>query len=82
MPLEERALQFKVRELFATDSSVSRLTGGLFHPEQDSVVIENESDRALIACDGRHGMIPVGLGDRITFRFGAPLTLALPRQFS
>ena len=39
--------------------------------------IENLSDKAILALDGQHGLVKLGLGDQIYFHKASPLCIAL-----
>lgn len=49
---------------------------GFFRCGTNSLSIENRCDHAILAHDGQHGSTHLEWGDRVTFRYAAPITLA------
>lgn len=81
--IKEKSFQFLVRELYDTSSESSKkLVHEIFEPEQSPLEIENLSEKALLACDGLHGTVHLGFGDRIRFQRTHDLSLALPEFYS
>lgn len=75
MGLEDTRFQFKVRELYHPAGVTLKITGQVFSPEQDFLVIETLSDSAVLAPDGHQNSYQLGYGDRITFKRAQPLKL-------
>ncbi len=69
-------VQFRVRELYQPKGSVPfKIFGGLIDNPED-FWIENQSERAILALDGQHGMINLSFGDVIRFKRAKPLNIA------
>ncbi len=80
MELTSPICQFKVRELYDSTSKDPHQTLdlGAFDPDTQSLQIENLSEKAILACDGLHGIMRLGFGDRVHFERGPNLRLAPP----
>jgi len=77
-PITESRYQFVIRELFSATPGAFQLTGGLFHPSQEVLELENLVEHGILALDGHHGMIQLGYGDKVRFIEGPSLKLAQP----
>jgi hypothetical protein len=77
-PITESRYQFVIRELFSATPGAFQLTGGLFHPSQEVLELENLVEHGILALDGHHGMIQLGYGDKVRFFEGPSLKLAQP----
>ena len=73
--LNSTTFQFKVRELYHPPGKKLLITGQVFDPDFENLVIENFSDSAILAPDGHQNSYSLGYGDRITFKRAAPLCL-------
>lgn len=79
MDLKSRNFQYAVRELYDFNpASAHSLAQGEFDPDSDTFRIENLNEKAVLACDGLHGTVPLGFGDVVTFLRGPDLSLAPP----
>ena len=74
-PRSDRDFQYAVREVFRVGDRQPRLVRGMFDPDTGSIEIENRCESALLALDGQHGEVQLGLGDRIRFRRGPDLRM-------
>ena len=72
---EDRCFQYAVRELFRIGTPSPQLSRGLFDPDQLDLEIENRSEHAMLALDGQHGHVALGLADRIVFKRGPDLQI-------
>ena len=80
-PLTSTDFQFMVREPYTPpDARGYRIPKGFFNPDCQPLVIENRSNRALLAQDGRRGHVSLGFGDTITFVRAGPLNLCHRNQ--
>jgi NAD+ kinase len=75
MSLSESKFQFKVRELYHPAGVKLDITGDIFDPDYEVLVIESLSESAILAPDGHQNSYALGYGDRITFQRAAPLCL-------
>lgn len=78
IPLSSRKFQFLVRELYDPPRSSKPHMSSEFEPETDHLRIENLSEKAVLACDGLHGTVPLTFGDEIAFERASDLKLAVP----
>jgi len=74
---EQRRFQFCVRELFLAPGKSYQLRQGFFDPDQLPFEIQNRGENVILALDGQHGEIRIGLGDRIQFLRGKDLQLVV-----
>jgi NAD+ kinase len=77
-PIDDRWLQFKVRELYRLGHVAPTIDGGLLDPDIEPLVIENRCDKALLALDGQHGVVDLVYGDVIRFLRAPSVRLAQP----
>ena len=70
----DKEFQFKVRELYPHPSHF-KLSGRLFDPDKENLVIRNDSNASILAIDGRHGCVDLTLGDKITFKRAHPIRI-------
>lgn len=76
MDREDQKFQYRVRELYAAQETLYKLTSGFFDPE-DNLILENRNEAAVLALDGQRGVIPLKFGDTITFERAAPIKIAM-----
>lgn len=70
----DKNFQFKVRELYPHPSHF-QLSGKLFDPDKEDLVIRNDNSAAILAIDGRHGCVDLTIGDKITFKRAHPIRI-------
>lgn len=75
MDLGAANFQFRVRELYNPPGHNRLITGQVFDPDHEFLVIESLSDDAILAPDGHQNSYTLGYGDRITFKRATPLRL-------
>lgn len=74
---ERTDCQYLVREpLDKVMNTFYQLKKGFFTCGENSLVIENRCEKALLALDGQHGRIELSWGDQVTFHYASPMTLA------
>jgi NAD+ kinase len=77
-PIDDRWLQFKVRELYRLGHVTPTIDGGLLDPDIEPLTIENRCDKALLALDGQHGIVELVYGDVVRFLRAPSVRLAQP----
>ena len=70
----DKEFQFKVRELYPHPSHF-RLSGRLFDPDKENLIIRNDNNASILAIDGRHGCVDLTIGDKVTFKRAHPLRI-------
>lgn len=80
---EDMRFQFAVRELYQAHVSLEggrphEIQKSFFDPDNDELVIENLSSKAILALDGERGLIRLGFGDKIFLEKAFPLKLVAP----
>jgi hypothetical protein len=65
-----------VRELYRAPGKNFHLVNGFFDPDRKQMVIENRSEKAILAADGNHGITDLLWGDRIVFKRASPVNIA------
>ncbi len=82
MRIDDRRMQYRVRELYCLPESKFELRGQPFDPDKDVLELENRNERTLVAFDGQHAALFLEFGDRLSFLRGPDLMLAQPQRFS
>ena len=75
-PIEYKQFQYVIREPYCPPGGCYLKTKSEFDPGKNNIMIENRCHNALLALDGHHGMISLGIGDHITFERASPLKIA------
>lgn len=66
--LDRADFQYVVREPYTPPGRAAyQIDKGFFDPDQDSLVIENHCEEAILALDGQRGQVSLKFGDTITF---------------
>ncbi len=78
--MNEKVFQYKTRELYSPKPGLYQLSGGFYDPDCDELVITNYSAEAILAADGQHGSLYLGLGDKITFKRALPFCLVSSKE--
>ncbi len=78
MERSDRRFQYRVRELYKTPTEQFALEQGLFDPDETPLVVENRTDKSILALDGQRDVITLGFGDRVTFLRATPIMVAAP----
>lgn len=79
VPTDAR-FQYRVRELYRGEGLDYRVTGAIFDPDVERLVVESHNPRAMLALDGQRGSIHLNFGDQVSFERAPPLMLALPER--
>lgn len=79
-PMErtDRRFQYLVRELYKTPQDQFKLECGNFDPDNEPLIVENRTDKSILALDGQRDVITLGFGDRVTFMRANPIMVAAP----
>lgn len=75
VPRHSRQFQYWVREVVRIGSPKYSLLGGLYDPDAINLSIENRNENGMLALDGQHGVIELGLGDWIRIFRGPDLQI-------
>ena len=75
MKVDQKESQYLVRELYRPRGAQFHIDRGLFDPDQTPLVVENLSEKALLALDGQWGEIALSVGDRFELRRASPLRM-------
>jgi NAD+ kinase len=67
MPREDTNFQFVVREIYRAPGKNVHLVTGFFNPDERTLVIENRSEKAIVAADGSRGIMQIEWGDKVEF---------------
>lgn len=78
--MDDDRVQYVVREPYHPSAEDSRFVQGFVDPDEQPIYIENQSESALLCCDGHHKSLRLGWGDRVEIYRAKPIRIVRPND--